>query len=77
MTQLPAQPLAPAPERPYGTDLERFTADYPDFRHFVVGVYCGARADIDGTLIGDMLTALTLDELADKLDACRRRLAGA
>jgi hypothetical protein len=65
-----------APIRPYGTDIDRFTADYPEFRHFVIGPGPGARAEVDGRLVGDMITALTLDELASKLDACRRRLAG-
>jgi hypothetical protein len=77
MTESPDQPLAAAPARPYGTDLGRFTADYPDFRHFAIGVSCAARADVDGQLVGELITALTLDELADKLDKLRRRLAGA
>jgi hypothetical protein len=56
--------------------VERFTADYPDFRHFAVGLHRGARADVDGPLVGDLITATSLDELADKLDKARRRLTG-
>jgi hypothetical protein len=36
----------------------------------------GARAEVDGRLVGDMITALSLDELAAQLDTCRHRLAG-
>jgi hypothetical protein len=66
----------PAPVRPYDTDLGRFVADYPEFRHFAVGPGRGARTEVDGRLVGDMITALSLDELAAAPDTCRHRLAG-
>lgn len=72
------EPAGPAPVRPYGTDLERFTADYPEFAVFRFhGGDHGARAQSeDGRLIGALVTAMSLDELADRLDSFRRRLAG-
>jgi hypothetical protein len=50
---------SPAPTRPYSTDIDRFTADYPEFRHFAIGAGPGARTEVDGRLVGDMITALT------------------
>jgi hypothetical protein len=69
---------APAPVRPYGTDTARVIEDYPDFRIFAFpgGGDIGARASVDGRLVGDLIAGVDLDELADKLDRCRRRLAG-
>jgi hypothetical protein len=74
-----ASALTPAPVRPYGTDTARVIDDYPDFGifGFPLGV-CGARPKReDGTVYGDLMTAMSLDELADLMDACRRRMAGA
>jgi hypothetical protein len=69
----PQQPLAPPPVRPYGTDLERFMSDYPEFAAFrFPGGDHGARGRAEDGLIGALITALSLDELAAKLDACRR-----
>jgi hypothetical protein len=73
----PDQP-APAPVRPYGRDLARAEKDYEDFCVYGTrsGLYaCQQRAE--GHLIGDVLTSETLDGLADRMDAIRRRLAGA
>jgi hypothetical protein len=78
MTQVPEQSLAPAPARPYGTDTARVLEDYPDFVTFAfpLGDH-GARAkDENGRITGSLLTAMSLDELAVKMDAYRKAMAG-
>jgi len=69
----------PAPVRPYGTDTARIIDDYPDFAIFgFPGGACGARVrSASGKSIGSLMTAISLDELADFMDRCRRRMDGA
>ncbi|MDQ2874389.1 MAG: hypothetical protein M3Y33_06130, partial [Actinomycetota bacterium] len=56
--------------QPYGDDAARFITDYPDFRLFRPGHLhgWGARADVGGRLVGDLITDASLDGLAARLD---------
>jgi hypothetical protein len=69
---------APAPSRPYGTDTAAIIDAYPEFGIFAFPYgMCGARPKRDdGSVFGDLMTATSLDELAGKMDRCRRLLAG-
>lgn len=74
MDTSPDQPLVAAPARSYGTDTARVIDDYPDFAVFAFPLgTCGGRARDDaGQITGSLLTAMSLDELAAKMDAYRR-----
>lgn len=78
MTQdTPERPLSPLQVRAYGTDTAKLIADYPDFAIFAFpGGDHGARARVCGKPAGDLITAMSLDELADRMDLARRRDAG-
>lgn len=68
---------APAPVRPYGRDVARAERDYEDFSIWGTqsGLYAATQR-VDGCLVGDALTAESLDELVGKMDRVRHRLAG-
>lgn len=70
---------APRPREPYGKNLARLEADYPDFSVYGKrsGLYAGRARGGNGRLVGDEVTAETLDELAGKFNAARRRMDGA
>lgn len=68
-----------AGREPYGTHLARIEADYPDYSIYgtKANLYAARRRGENGRLVGEQITAETLDELAPRLDAARRQMNGA
>jgi hypothetical protein len=60
----------------YDVNIVRLIADYPDF--VITGTAAGyeARTRVSGRARGPAITATSLDELAERMDACRRREDG-
>ena len=70
---------APGPRELYGHSLGRLERDYTDFSIWGTraSLYAARLRGEDGHLIGEQLTADTLDGLAERMDAVRRRMDGA